>query len=201
MFVVAVGIVGCKIFAPGHARALHAEAVEHAALHFLTDIEPDAGFEHELEQIDSFARISVARARVEFEIEFPVRVDETEVLKASRVIEQNARRQFLPACIVREVGIFLILGQGLWQILRDRSVEIDHMLIDQLHHHIGEGEFGQRRSVEDRVILQRLFLFDIGQAIGLDVNRLVILDQGDRQAGHLPCLHQARDFGIDLRRH
>jgi hypothetical protein len=55
MFVVAVGMVECKIFAPGHARAFHVEAIENAALHFLADVEPDTGFEHELKQVDSFA--------------------------------------------------------------------------------------------------------------------------------------------------
>ena len=189
MFVVAIGMVGCKIFAPGHARAFHVEAIENAALHFLANVEPDAGFEHELEQINSFARISVARSWIEFEIEFPVRVDETEVLEARRVIEQNARRQFPPALMAREIGILLIFGQRLWQILRDRRVEVDDMFVDQLHHHVGEGQFGKRRSVEDRVALQRLFLFDAGHTVSLEENRLAIFDQGDRQPGHLPCFH------------
>lgn len=92
----AIGQVAREIGVPGHARIAHAEAIEHPALHLGPQVEAEALLQHELEQDDAFARISVAAAGCEVEAQPPVRLVAREVGEAGAVGQQGAGRNRPP---------------------------------------------------------------------------------------------------------
>ena len=161
---VAVGEVLGEVGAPHHAGPRHAEAVEHAALHLVADIQAESGLQHELQQDDPLARIRVASAGIEMEPHLPVGLEKREIGQAARVAQEDTRRELAPARLALQRVVERVLGQMLREVVRNRPVEIDFPLVDQLHDHVGEGELGQRRAVHDRVGLERQVLRDVAAA-------------------------------------
>ena len=186
-----------EIGPPHHAGVGHAEAVEHAALHLGAEIEAEPALEHELEQDQPFARISVARARIEMEAKPPVRLDEGEIGEARAVREQDARRQPAPALVAGEmvpgrVRLLLglvIVGQRARQIVGDRAVEVDPPLLGQLHHRVGEHRLGQRRAVHHRVGLERR-ASGVAMPPGADQRDPPVLDHREREAARAGARHR-----------
>ncbi len=203
----AVGEVAGEIGPPDHARIAHAEAIEHAPLHLGAEIEPQPALQHELEQDHPFARIGVARARIEVEFEPTVRLDKGEIGEARPVREQDARRQPAPALVAGEMvpgRIGLLLGlaiAGEWprQVIGDRAVEIEHAFVHQLHHRISEYRLGQRRAVHHRVGFERR-AGRVAVAPGADESDLAVVDDGEGEPARLGASHRGPDHGLDRRR-
>ncbi len=103
LIVPAIGEICGEILAPRQACAGHAQPVE-IGLGQIADIEPQplhlaSVFDDELHQDETFARIAVARARFEMEVQFLVGFDEPEVAEAGRMGQAHTRRELLPARI------------------------------------------------------------------------------------------------------
>ena len=99
-----IGEIGRETVTPYQACSSHAQAIE-IGLGQIADIEPQplrlaSVFDDELHQNETFARIAVACAGFEMEVQFLVRFDEPEVAEAGRMGQTHTRRELFPARIV-----------------------------------------------------------------------------------------------------
>ncbi len=79
---------------------------------------------------------------------------------------------------------------------RDRGIEIELALVDQLHHHRSGEDLGDRADLEDRVRGHRLFGLDARDADCDSIDHTVVKD-GDRHPRHIPTSGLALDGRIE----
>lgn len=197
---------------PDQAGARHPERREQPTIHLGADIQAEALlrtslFDDELQQDDAVARVGVASARLEVELQPSVRLEEAEVGEAGGVCQQPSRRQAHPAAIIFEIGIAgvaifdvgrVIGRQRLRQIGGNRRIEIEPSFVDQLQHHVGECRLRERRAVHDGVGLQRC-ADSVAGAEGGHVDDAPAIDHRERQSTGAGGGHRLARLRVDRR--
>ncbi len=160
-----VGQVGPEVRPPFQRGAGHAQAGE-VGLGQVAQVEAQALralaiFDGELQQDQAFAGIGELRAGIEMDTQLLVALHEPEIGEAGRMGQGHARGDQLPARIAGQVLIMavlafvdrvgIVIGQRLVEIVRDRGIELELALVDQLQDGVGEDRLGDRGAVHDGV--------------------------------------------------
>ncbi len=103
------------------------------------------------------------------------------------MIQDQAQRDSAPA------------RRNFGQVLRQRVVEIELVLIGQHHHGHGGELLADRADLIDRLRLRGHLVFQCGDSIAFEVERFAVLDHGERHAGNVLPPHLGLKIAVDCR--
>jgi hypothetical protein len=74
------------------------------------------------------------------------------------------------------------------------------MIIDELHHKIGERDLRQGPRNHDGIHCQRLIRRHVLDTVGLQIDDFAVINQGKRKPWNFRSLHHVSDRSVDLSR-
>ena len=176
-----------EILAPRIAAVAHAGRTEQQALHRRIQTLAGQRLHHQLQPEDRFARIVDARAGFRGRDELLVGRILAPVRHAGGMAQHVARGDHVHPRMVGQVVHPPIAHQP--------RVQVDHALVRQLQHQVGEHRLAQRGVLEQRVVRHRRPGLRVRHAQVARPYHLAPLHDGHADGRHAQGLHQARQVG------
>ena len=159
-------------------RVVHRQRIQDARANELLSGHLGDGLDQDRQRVGALIAVVELRAGFAFQVaRSPEADDVVQALELARVVRSDARER-QTAGVGQQVldrDLALAVDVERRQVLRDRVVQADHLVVQQHHDRGPDDRFRHRAHAEDAVLRHRCLRIEVAQPIGLVQDRLAVL--------------------------